>query len=387
VAVLGCRGRGLAAARAYFSHPRCELVGLCDLLPQRMDELGRAFGVPPERRFSDADAMMRAQLELDLVAIPVGTSAHHAMCMKVLGYGVNVEVEKPMCANLEQADEVLATAHRQGARTAVHHQGLCGAPMRAVRKALADGRIGKIRHMISSDKGYHGGYGIPNIGTHIVNNLIGLAGPVRRVSASSLTAGRPSTPADVVHAPDGTASSGTVVMGDHITATAEFDGGVTATMLFQRFPTVRRTDAKAICARPCTFSTYGESLRKYTVWCFIDFNVCRYRRSTTTPTPSRSSGPRAGSFGRPTGSRPPGTSPPPTLSPTASTINGRRCRTTGWRATSTRATRTTRSRTTPTPQSGSRPLLAIRTPRNHSRAQEIFAIVNPYGDISRNFLK
>ena len=40
VAVLGCRGRGTAAARAYHAHPRTEIVALCDLEQDRLDALG-----------------------------------------------------------------------------------------------------------------------------------------------------------------------------------------------------------------------------------------------------------------------------------------------------------------------------------------------------------
>ena len=40
VAILGCRGRGTAAARAYHAHPRTQVVGLCDLVPELVDTLG-----------------------------------------------------------------------------------------------------------------------------------------------------------------------------------------------------------------------------------------------------------------------------------------------------------------------------------------------------------
>ena len=36
VAILGCRGRGTAAGRAYHQHPRTEVVALCDLVPERL---------------------------------------------------------------------------------------------------------------------------------------------------------------------------------------------------------------------------------------------------------------------------------------------------------------------------------------------------------------
>ena len=52
VAILGCRGRGGAAARAYFAHPRTELVGLCDLVAERRDQLGRNWESGPATRTS-----------------------------------------------------------------------------------------------------------------------------------------------------------------------------------------------------------------------------------------------------------------------------------------------------------------------------------------------
>ena len=45
IAILGCRGRGTAAARAYHQHPRTEVVGLCDLIPERLETLGGELGV------------------------------------------------------------------------------------------------------------------------------------------------------------------------------------------------------------------------------------------------------------------------------------------------------------------------------------------------------
>ena len=45
VAILGCRGRGTAASRAYHAHPRTEVVALCDLVQERLDTLGDELGV------------------------------------------------------------------------------------------------------------------------------------------------------------------------------------------------------------------------------------------------------------------------------------------------------------------------------------------------------
>jgi len=234
IAILGCRGRGTAAARAYHAHPRCEIVGLCDLIAERTQALGDELGV--QARYEDLDAMIR-DTGPDIVVIPTGTEFHHGLCLRVLEHGVHIDVEKPVCVDLTQADEVLARARERGARIAVHHQGRAGASLRAVARALHEGRIGRLRHMVASGKGYYGGYGLMNIGTHLINDMLELAGHCRRVTASALTDGHPIRPEDVVPSPSG---MGTIA-GEHITATLEFENEVTATLLHHRFPVVDST--------------------------------------------------------------------------------------------------------------------------------------------------
>ena len=144
VAILGCRGRGTTAARAYHAHPRTEIVALCDLVQDRLDTLGDELGVAA--RYTDLDAMI-GQHQPDIVAIPTGTEFHHALALRTLEYGVHIDIEKPLCVDCQQADEVLAKAREKNVRIAVHHQGRVGVYMKAVAKALAEGRIGQLRHI------------------------------------------------------------------------------------------------------------------------------------------------------------------------------------------------------------------------------------------------
>ena len=82
-----------------------------------------------------------------------------------------------------------------------------------------------------------GGYGLMNIGTHLVNNILHFAGHCRSVSATATTAGRPITPHDVLPSPSGMG----FIAGENISATLTFAGGVTATLLLERFPEVDST--------------------------------------------------------------------------------------------------------------------------------------------------
>ncbi|MBB30714.1 MAG: hypothetical protein CME25_17635 [Gemmatimonadetes bacterium] len=231
VCILGCRGRGTAAGRAYHAHPRTEVVGLCDLKSDLLATLGDDLGVAA--RYTDLDQMI-SELRPEIVAIPTGTEFHYELSMRVLEYGVNIDVEKPICVDLVQADTVIKTAAHKGVRTAVHHQGRVGASMKAVSRAVKEGRIGRLRHVSASGKGYYGGYGLMNIGTHLINYILEIAGPCNRVSASALTNGKPIGPEDVLPSPSG---MGTIA-GEHITAYLEFEGNVTASLSQHRFPVV-----------------------------------------------------------------------------------------------------------------------------------------------------
>ncbi len=231
VAILGCRGRGGAAGRAYYAHPRTEVVALCDLVKHRVDTLGDELGV--SARYDDLDAMIM-ETKPDIVAIPTGTEFHYPLSMRVLEHGVHIEVEKPICVELHQADDVLAKASAKGVRVAVHHQSRTGGLMRAVHRAVTDGRIGKVRHLSASGKGYYGGYGMMNIATHSLNSMMKLTGHCRRVYATARTDGRLIGPEDVARSPSG---MGTIA-GESIGAHLEFDSGLTANLLFQRMPAV-----------------------------------------------------------------------------------------------------------------------------------------------------
>jgi len=234
VAILGCRGRGRAAGLAYYQHPRTEVVGVCDLIAERRDSLGEELEVAA--RYEDLDAMIE-ETRPDIVAIPTGTEFHYELSMRVLEHGVHIDVEKPMCTNLEESDAVLARAREKGVRIAVHHQGRTGGGMKAVRKAIEEGRIGEIRYIAGSGKGYYGGYGLMNIGTHMINSMLGVVGHCRSVAATLLTAGRPVAPEDVVTSAGGMG----IVAGEHITAALEFESGITGTLVQHRFPEVDST--------------------------------------------------------------------------------------------------------------------------------------------------
>jgi predicted dehydrogenase len=186
-------------------------------------------GVPQSARFADLDEMIRRTAP-DIVAIPTGTELHHPLAMRVLEHGVNVEVEKPICATLDQADAVLAKAAEKGGRVAVHHQTRVGAPMRALAAAYEQGKIGALQHVVGTGKGYYGGYDVMNIGTHVINSILKFTGPCRSVAAQATSGGRLIGPEDVIWSAAGMGA----IAGEHVTALLDFSNGVSAHLLHYR---------------------------------------------------------------------------------------------------------------------------------------------------------
>ena len=232
VAILGCRSRGSSAAGVYHAHPRTEVVGLCDLLAERLNTLGDELGVAA--RYDDLDAMIR-ETEPDIVAIPTAPALHAPLALRVLEHGVNIEVEKPMGMDLIETDAVMDKATAKGVQVAVHHQWRLSAWTQAVNKVYQEGKIGDLRYIYASGKGYYGGFGLMEIGTHLLTHMIKFGGHCQSVTAHATTRGRPISPHDVLPAPRG---NGTIA-GDHITASLQFANGVTGTLLQHRFDQIQ----------------------------------------------------------------------------------------------------------------------------------------------------
>ena len=142
VALIGCRSRGTAQARAVTQHPRLELVGICDLVPERLQELGDRFEVGA--RYADYEQMLREQGP-DIVLIPTATRLHAPLATAVLRLGYHVDVEKPLTLTLEELDGVLAAQRASGRHLVPHHQAAVHPPAKKLRQMVSGGSSGAPR--------------------------------------------------------------------------------------------------------------------------------------------------------------------------------------------------------------------------------------------------
>jgi predicted dehydrogenase len=118
-----------------------ELAGVSDADTDRARsvaaELGCAAESDPRRLFERADAA--------IVAVP--TVHHFEQCSAALAAGLDVLVEKPIAATLEQAERLVALAKQGGRVLQVGHQEWFNAAMRVVRERITAPRFAEIHRL------------------------------------------------------------------------------------------------------------------------------------------------------------------------------------------------------------------------------------------------
>ncbi len=92
---LEAAGAGVALAAAVEPHP------------ERAAETASRYGIPA---FSSVDALLAADLKLDAVSVAVPTVHHHAVAAQLIGAGLDVLIEKPLSATLDEADDLIRRA-------------------------------------------------------------------------------------------------------------------------------------------------------------------------------------------------------------------------------------------------------------------------------------
>jgi predicted dehydrogenase len=131
-AVIGVGHLGKEHARILASLPEVELVGVADLNPEQAEAIARNCRT---RAFTDHRALL-GKVEAVVVAVP--TAFHHAVARDFLERGTAALVEKPLTADLSQAEELAALASRRQALLQVGHierfnpafEALCQTPLR-----------------------------------------------------------------------------------------------------------------------------------------------------------------------------------------------------------------------------------------------------------------
>lgn len=124
-------------------HPQADIVGVADEDLNRVAPTADRFGIPAERRYTDFRRCLE-ETRPDIVLLCPATGKHGDYVEAVAPFGVNVLMEKPMAASLQDADRMIRALTQTG-KTLVINWPLAWYPPHVTTKRLLDeGVIGDV---------------------------------------------------------------------------------------------------------------------------------------------------------------------------------------------------------------------------------------------------
>jgi predicted dehydrogenase len=87
------------------------LVAAIEPDAKRAEEATKQYGIPV---FANVDELLKADLKLDAACVAVPTVKHHEVASALLDAGLDLLVEKPLAANLAEADDLIQRQEKHG---------------------------------------------------------------------------------------------------------------------------------------------------------------------------------------------------------------------------------------------------------------------------------
>lgn len=119
---------------------RVDLVGACDINRESREKLTARWDVPT---YADIDELLSAT-QPDMVHVVTPPATHAAVAVQLLDAGVHVLVEKPMALSTEEAETMVAAAHRAGRYLTVDHNRWFDPVVLQARALVVAGRLGSL---------------------------------------------------------------------------------------------------------------------------------------------------------------------------------------------------------------------------------------------------
>lgn len=145
-ALIGC-GRIAVNHIKAFRNNGLELVALCDLDLAHIDVLlDKTEYSTDASRYTDYKKMVEEHPEIEVVAIATDSGVHAEIALYCMDNGMNIIVEKPMAMSMEDATAMIKKSEEKGVKLSVCHQNRFNIAVQEMRKAVEDGRFGKLSH-------------------------------------------------------------------------------------------------------------------------------------------------------------------------------------------------------------------------------------------------
>ena len=144
VGVVGCGYWGPNLVRNFRSLTDCTMKTICDVSEERLRHLQGLYpGIETETKYDQ----MLADAQLDAIVIATSVKYHFPMAKASLLAGKHTFIEKPLASSVEQCEELVALAKKQGLILMVGHTFLYSPAVRKIKEIVDKNDIGEIRYI------------------------------------------------------------------------------------------------------------------------------------------------------------------------------------------------------------------------------------------------
>ena len=138
--LIGCGRVAPRHAQSYGQAHEARLAAVADIRHDRAWRFAEEYRADPYMDYHE----LLARSDIDAVSICVPSGLHAQVAVNALQAGKHVLVEKPIALSLADADHMIAVARECGLRLGVVLQNRYNSPMQQVRRAVDEGRLGRL---------------------------------------------------------------------------------------------------------------------------------------------------------------------------------------------------------------------------------------------------
>ncbi|MBI4320673.1 MAG: Gfo/Idh/MocA family oxidoreductase [Chloroflexi bacterium] len=149
VAVVGVGNMGYHHCRVYSCIPGARLVAVADADRERAQAAAKRFGC---RHYGSCQDLL-AWENVDAISIALPTSMHYRVARDTIAAGVHVLVEKPLAANVEEAQALLGASRERGVVLAVGHVERFNPAVQELKRRIDAGELGEITSIVAKRVG------------------------------------------------------------------------------------------------------------------------------------------------------------------------------------------------------------------------------------------
>ncbi len=163
--VMGLGIRGKIHLNALLNNnDRYEIVGLCDINEQAMNDVVKSNNLTNVQLFTQAEEMLKLT-KPDIFVFVTYPNMRLSLVKLAAKYGVKgISFEKPMAESLPEAKEMLTICNENNIKAVVCHQQKYTTQFQTLKKRINDGEIGEIRKIHVETQAW-----FSQLGTHYVD--------------------------------------------------------------------------------------------------------------------------------------------------------------------------------------------------------------------------